>query len=33
MLVGVSHGYDQPEWEPIARRLLAFLMAGMQLAR
>ena len=33
MLVGVSHGYDQPDWEPSARRLIAILMAGMKLAR
>lgn len=30
MLVGLSHGYDQPEWEPSARRLIAILMAGMK---
>ena len=30
MLVGVSHGYDQPDWEPSARRLIAILMAGLK---
>jgi AcrR family transcriptional regulator len=30
MLVGLSHGYAQPEWEPSARRLITILMAGMK---
>lgn len=30
MLVGVSHGYDQPDWEASARRLIAILMAGLK---
>ncbi len=30
MMVGMSHGYDQPEWEPSARRLIEVLMAGLK---
>lgn len=30
MLVGVSHGYDQPDREPGARRLIAIPMAGLK---
>jgi AcrR family transcriptional regulator len=30
MIVGVSHGYDQPGWEPSARRLIGILMAGLK---
>jgi AcrR family transcriptional regulator len=30
MLVGVSHGYDAPDWEPSARRLIGVLMAGLR---
>jgi AcrR family transcriptional regulator len=30
MMVGVSHGYDQPEWEPSARRMIDILMAGLK---
>lgn len=30
MLVGLSHGYDQPDWEPSARRLISVLMAGLK---
>lgn len=30
MVMGVSHGYDRPDWEPSARRLIAILMAGLK---
>jgi AcrR family transcriptional regulator len=30
MMVGVSHGYDRPDWEPSARRLIDILMAGLK---
>jgi AcrR family transcriptional regulator len=30
MLMGLSHGYDQPGWEPSARRLIAIIMAGLK---
>lgn len=30
MMVGVSHGYDQPGWEPSARRLVDIMMAGLK---
>jgi AcrR family transcriptional regulator len=30
MLVGLSHGYDQPGWEASARRLIAIVMAGLK---
>lgn len=30
MLMGVSHGYDQPGWEASARRLTGVLMAGLK---
>jgi AcrR family transcriptional regulator len=30
MLVGMTHGYDQPGWEASARRLIAVLMAGLR---
>jgi AcrR family transcriptional regulator len=33
MLIGVSHGYDQPDWEPSARRLIDILMDGLKPAR
>lgn len=33
MLVGVSHGYDRPGWEPSARRLITILMAGLKRPR
>jgi len=33
MLIGVSYGYDQPEWEASARRLIDVLMAGLRPAR
>lgn len=33
MLVGLSYGYDQPDWEPSARRLIAILMAGLKAPR
>ncbi len=29
-MVGVSHGYDQPGWEPSARRLIGVFMAGLK---
>jgi AcrR family transcriptional regulator len=30
MLIGVSYGYDRPDWEPSARRLIDILMAGLK---
>lgn len=30
MVVGLSHGYDEPEWEPSARRLIGVVMAGLK---
>lgn len=30
MMMGVSHGYDQPHWEASARRLVSVLMAGLK---
>jgi AcrR family transcriptional regulator len=30
MIVGMSHGYDQPDWEPSARRLIDILMVGLR---
>lgn len=30
LMIGVSHGYDQPGWEPSARRLIGVLMAGLR---
>ncbi len=30
LLIGLSHGYDQPGWEPSARRLISVLMAGLK---
>jgi hypothetical protein len=30
MVVGFSHGYDRPGWEPSARRLIDVLMAGLK---
>ncbi len=30
MMMGVSHGYDQPHWEASARRLIGVLMAGLK---
>jgi len=30
MMIGLSYGYDQPEWEPSARRLIDILMAGLK---
>jgi AcrR family transcriptional regulator len=30
MMVGVSHGYDQADWEPSARRLVGVIMAGLK---
>jgi len=30
LLVGFAHGYDQPGWEPAARRLAAILIAGLR---
>ena len=33
MLIGLSHGYDQPEWEASARRLIDVLMVGLRPSR
>jgi AcrR family transcriptional regulator len=33
MMMGVSHGYDAPDWEPSARRLIDVLMAGLKTPR
>jgi AcrR family transcriptional regulator len=30
MMVGLSHGYDQPAWEPSARRLIDVMMTGLK---
>ncbi|MGH6958642.1 MAG: TetR/AcrR family transcriptional regulator [Caulobacteraceae bacterium] len=30
LVAGLSHGYDRPDWEPSARRLIAVLMAGLR---
>jgi AcrR family transcriptional regulator len=30
MLMGLAHGYDQPGWEPSARRFIAIIMAGLR---
>jgi AcrR family transcriptional regulator len=30
LLVGLSHGYDQPGWEASARRLVGILIAGLR---
>ena len=30
MLIGFSHGYDQPDWEPSARRVIDILMTGLK---
>ena len=30
VLIGLSHGYDQPGWEPSARRLVGILGAGLR---
>jgi AcrR family transcriptional regulator len=30
LIVGLSHGYDQPDWEPSARRLIEILMVGLK---
>ena len=32
MLVGMTHGYEQPGWEASARRLIAILMAGLRVS-
>ncbi len=29
-MVGVSYGYDQPGWEPSARRLIGIIVAGLK---
>ena len=29
-MVGISYGYDQPGWEPSARRLIGVFMAGLK---
>ncbi|MBI1197821.1 MAG: TetR family transcriptional regulator [Phenylobacterium sp.] len=33
MLMGVAYGYDQPGWEPSARRLIGIMMAGLRRSR
>jgi AcrR family transcriptional regulator len=33
MMIGVSHGYDRPDWEPSARRLVDILMTGLKPTR
>jgi AcrR family transcriptional regulator len=30
MMIGVSHGYEQPGWEVSARRLVSVMMAGLR---
>ena len=30
MIMGVSQGYDQPDWAPSARRLIAIIIAGLK---
>lgn len=30
LLIAVSHGYDQPGWEPSARRMISILIAGLR---
>jgi AcrR family transcriptional regulator len=30
VLIGLSHGYDQPGWEPSARRLIGVVAAGLR---
>jgi AcrR family transcriptional regulator len=30
MVIGMSHGYDAPDWEASARRLIEVLMAGLK---
>lgn len=30
IVIGLSHGYDQPDWEASARRLIGILMAGLK---
>jgi AcrR family transcriptional regulator len=30
LMMGVTHGYDQPGWEPSARRLIGILVAGLR---
>ena len=32
VVMGLSHGYDRPDWEPSARRLIGILMAGLRAA-
>jgi AcrR family transcriptional regulator len=32
-IFGISHGYDQPGWEPSARRLVGIIMAGLRRAQ
>lgn len=33
LMIGVSHGYDQPGWEASARRLIGVLVAGLRPSR
>jgi AcrR family transcriptional regulator len=30
MMMGITHGFEQPNWEPSARRLIDVLMAGLK---
>jgi AcrR family transcriptional regulator len=30
LMIGLSHGYEQPGWEPSARRLIDIMMAGLK---
>ncbi len=30
IMVGISHGYERPDWEPSARRLIDIMMAGLK---
>ena len=30
MVVALSYGFDQPDWEPSARRLIDILMDGLR---
>lgn len=32
VVVGLSHGYDRPDWAPSARRLIGILIAGLKAA-
>lgn len=30
IMMGISHGYERPDWEPSARRLIDIVMAGLK---